>query len=112
MLKVDCTTDRRYLQTEKYWQDPHNKRMGELADKMMNLRMSLSRVVQTKPKDFFQHTDGTVEPIQKTGIFKFLKGPDSFSKSFVEFLNKEYTSIKVDMQEASESVIKNLVSKK
>ena len=112
MLKVDCATNRRYIQTEKYWQDPHNKKMSELADKMMDTRMSLSRVVQMKPHDFFQQTDGTVKPLPKTGLFKFLKSPDCFDKSFVEFLNKEYVNVKKDMLEASESIIKNIISKK
>ncbi len=106
MLKIE--NNKRYMQAAKFWQDSHNKRAAALSDRLLAQRDLLATIQQNSPKDFVQRTDGFVEPIQKTGFFKFLKGPEHYEKKFAECMNKEYALIKSDFSALSQEARENL----
>ena len=106
MLKVE--SNKRYMQSAAFWQEAHNKQAAELVDRLIFQRDMLGTISANSPKDFFQRTDGFIEPIQKTGFFKFLKGPGYYEKKFAESMNKEYALIKSDLSNLSQQAKKKL----
>ena len=100
--------NRRYMQSENFWQDSHNKKMDELANKLLDARQSLKNFANQYDDCFYRHTDGTVEPIKYKGIFKYIKEANLFKKSFANFLNKEYNDIRFDMCELAKDAIENM----
>ena len=97
MLKIDVISNKRYMQTPEFWEDPHNKKMSELMKKLAAQRRILTYIAEVSPNDFFHRTDGFIEPKKKTGFFKFLKGPYAAEKMFAKDMNEEYKSIKSKM---------------
>ena len=57
---------------------------AELVDRLIFQRDMLSTISANSPKDFFQRMDGFIEPIQKTGFLKFLKGPGYYEKKLLK----------------------------
>ena len=99
MLRID-NTPKLYMQTKSFWNDPHNKLMSEISEKLIEQRDYLSYVSKQNSKDYFQSVDVfVVKKNTKNKILDIFKDPFGYPKGYFDSLNKKYDVLKEELRE-------------
>lgn len=67
----NITLDKSYMQSPKFWCNPHNKKMYALTEKLMTQRDLIEDFANEHPNDYVQITNGTLKKYQRKAFLVF-----------------------------------------